>query len=105
MTKNPEAGNWVGTTIDEAGSLIGQYASIALESTQRIYIAYYDGNGKDLKFAHLNNDIWGTFIVDGQTNEVGSYCSLALDLNGVPHITYYDETNVRLKHVAITGLD
>lgn len=92
--------SWESEAVDESYN-VGDYASMAIDGTGRLYVSYYDSGGKNLKFAHHDGTDWTTFLVDGLTEDVGKYTSLVLDASGVPHVTYYDETNGELKHATI----
>jgi hypothetical protein len=98
--------SWPVIAVD-TGVNLGQYASMAIDAAHTVYIAYYDGGGGDLKFAHKHQaDVAFALAspLDGTGIDVGSYCSLVLDTGGVPHISYYDATNRQLKHAWITNL-
>ena len=77
---------------------VGTYSSIAVDSTGRPFISYYDATGNNLKFAwrHPTLETWSYEYVDGP-DSVGAFSSLALDSSGNPHISYYDATNGDLK--------
>jgi hypothetical protein len=85
---------------DGAGSNVGLYTSLALDSNEFPVISYYDFTNGDLKLAHCNDaDCAGSDesvnVVDS-TNDRGEYSSLALDSLGQPIISYYDLTSQRL---------
>ncbi len=95
------AGYWTYETVDTAG-ITGQSASLALDQDNRPHVSYYDGTGKDLKYAHQSGGTWIIETVD-TTGDVGQYTSLALDANGDPHIAYYDATSGDLKYARKSG--
>jgi len=99
--KDPILATWQSTIIDQAAN-VGDWNDIAIDSQGHIYVSYYDGSDKDLKFAYYDGTTWSTQIIDGLYSDVGQMTSIVLDENGVPHITYYDETNGNLKHAEIT---
>jgi len=76
---------------------VGQYSSLALDSSGYAHISYYDVTGQNLKYAWWNGSAWRIEAVDS-VGDVGQYSSLALDSNGYPHISYYDATNSNLKY-------
>ncbi|MCK4594046.1 T9SS type A sorting domain-containing protein [bacterium] len=97
------AGEWHIETVDSDG-VVGSYTSLALDSSGRPHISYYDyasGNG-NLKYAHWNGSSWQIETVDSE-GRVGLHTSLALDSSGRPHISYYDYTNTALKYARWNG--
>lgn len=98
--------DWQCDIIDVSLSQVGQYASLALNSTNKPYIAYYR-EGK-LGYAWMlptgdcgPSNSWKCKIIDdgnGGTIDVGKYASLSF--GDIPHIAYYDATNKTLKHAA-----
>ncbi|MBI3609565.1 MAG: hypothetical protein HY204_02550 [Nitrospirae bacterium] len=87
---------WAISTIDSAGD-VGQYATIALDSTNKVHIAYYDAaTNSDLKYITNASGPWVPSTVDS-AGDVGQYASIAVDAAGV-HIGYYDVTNTALKY-------
>ena len=68
---------------------IDGHASIALDSSGKAHISYYDYTNKDLKYATNASGAWVTTMVDS-SGSVGGYTSIALDSSGKAHISYYD---------------
>jgi hypothetical protein len=80
------------------------------------YLAYYDAENRDLRFAYLpetggkcssstasadaSSSSWVSETVDGQTPDIdaGDYPSLAMDSSGRPRIAYLDRTNGDIRY-------
>jgi plastocyanin len=85
----------------------GQYASLTLDNAGNPRIAYYESQGKTLKYAKwvgpLASD-WVPSTVD-TNGDAGQYASLALDNAGNPRIAYYvaDNPKKNLRYAAWNG--
>jgi hypothetical protein len=93
-------GSWFVQTVagggDDNGD-VGRFASLAFDSSDMPYIAFYDDDGKNLMLAIQEPlGAWDVQTVDDQ-GDVGQFASLALDRNGIPHISYYDADNKDLR--------
>jgi len=81
---------WVLELIDDTDTHMGHYASMAVDSQDRIHVAY----ARDLSlFSYLKHAVrsgtgWQIEIVDTQNEAVGWYASLALDNNDEPFISH-----------------
>ena len=80
-------------TVDNSAD-VGQWSSLALDSSGNPVISYYDATNGNLKLAYCNdpNCTVSSAIVVDATTTVGQYSSLALDSNGYPVISYFRET-------------
>ena len=77
--------SWRYETVDKLSD-VGKYASLALDTSGKAHISYYDNTNGDLKYATNSSGDWTTVIVD---NSGGEYTSIALDRAGKAHISYY----------------
>lgn len=110
---------WNLSLVDAAPG-VGEYAALALDSSNRPRISYYDATNRSLKFAYWDGAAWHITTVDTPLtamgdllpsnlhhmlaaadpyrataypeNAVGLYTSIAVDANNGVHITYYDTT-------------
>ncbi|MFA4849293.1 MAG: IPT/TIG domain-containing protein [Methanoregula sp.] len=110
--------------VDDRSKKVGEYSSLALDSTGKPRISYYDETNKNLMYAAWDGNRWNITTVDGlkngegqkrnhwdsdygryddRSNKVGKYSSLALDSTGKPRISYYDESNKNLKYATWDG--
>ena len=90
-------GLWSRTQIvDTGGATVGTYLSIAIDSTGKPGIAYYDVTNADLKYAHFNGARWDVAALD-RTGTMGLFPSLAYDHVGNPVIAYYRKTGGDLR--------
>ena len=80
---------------------MGQFTSLALDSSYRPYISYYDASKQDLKLANWDGVQWIVQALD-QSGDVGKFTSLALGNFDAPNISYYDATNGNLKYMTYT---
>jgi len=87
---------WVITTLDSAGA-VGMYSSIAIDSTNKVHISYYDTTNDDLKYATNASGSWIYTTLDSADN-VGEDTSIAIDSNNKVHISYFDYTTGNIKY-------
>ncbi|MEN8262450.1 MAG: hypothetical protein ABFR82_03210 [Nitrospirota bacterium] len=98
----PGAGNctntdWDCETVDSTGA-VGLYSSIAMDSSARAHISYYNNSTGELKYATNATGSWVDEAVDN-SGDAGLHTSIATDsLNNI-HISYYDDLNGDLKYV------
>jgi hypothetical protein len=89
-------------TIDD-GFEAGGYPSLALDSFGNPAVAYFDGNGGDLKYAKMVGGAWQVEKVD-TAGSVGLYPSLVMSRNNGAMIGYYKRTTGDLRlAVQVTG--
>ena len=81
---------WHIETVDSPGT-VGRFSSLALDSSGRPHISYYDGTGQNLNYARWTGGAWNIQTVESTpdiTGATGLFTSLALDSNDNPHISY-----------------
>ncbi len=84
------------TLVSEGG--VGAHASLAFNSYDEAYIAYYDQTHTRLMLARENKDAgWEVLEVDNDGN-VGQAASIAVDDRDRAHISYYDASSQALKY-------
>lgn len=87
---------WQYETVDSSEQ-VGSYASIALDTSGKVHISYYDATAGDLKYATNKSGSWVIEVVDSEGG-VGKDTALAIDASGKAHICYSDSTNKYLKY-------
>ena len=90
-----QALNWRIQTVDGLDR-VGWKSSLALDSTGRPHIVYYDAAHGHLKYARWMGNSWEFQAVDETAD--GQEPSLVPDALGTPHISYYDFSNRALKY-------
>ncbi|MED6338473.1 MAG: Ig domain-containing protein, partial [Candidatus Thermoplasmatota archaeon] len=81
-----ESGSWVTTTID-SDMRVGQFCSIAIDSSDGLHVSYHRNEGNDLKYAYKasGSNSWLKETIDSSG---GKYTSISIDSNDNPHIAY-----------------
>lgn len=95
-------GQW-STKIVDADSLVGKTPSLAIASSNRAYISYFDERHGDLKLATQNANEWTTTVLDS-AGVVGWDTSLALDVRDVPHIAYHEWVTGQLRYLVVGSI-
>jgi hypothetical protein len=88
-------------TVDNLGD-VGRFTSIAVDSTDKIHISYYDNISCDVKYATNAGGSWTTYVIDGE-DDVGQCTSIAVDKADKIHISYFDYTYGGLKYATNSG--
>ena len=95
-------GEWGIETVDSAGD-VGEYCSLALDSSGYPHISYRDKDNDALKHAWWDGTIWHKETVDVIPGAYGvRYTSIDIDSNDKPHIAYKDYENDDLKYAKNT---
>ena len=89
-------GTWSSVRVVDGGTDVGHFVSMAIKSTGKAAMAYYDAHNADLKYAEWNGSAWGVQTVDSNRS-TGMYPSLAFDASDNPIITYYYRTSGDLR--------
>ena len=89
-------GDWSSTKIVDSGKDVGHYVSLAVMSTGKPALAYYDSYNADLKYAEWNGAKWVVQTIDA-ARSTGLYPSLGFDQYDDPIITYYYKTGGDLR--------
>ena len=89
-------GDWSDEQVIDAAGRVGTHASIAVDLTGKVGIAYYDEGNTALKYASFNGTKWSTRQIDTNKN-VGTYASLAFDIDGNAWIAYHKKSGGQLK--------
>lgn len=87
---------WNYETVDSSPE-VGDYASIALGTSGKERISYFDWTNRYLKYATNASGAWVTTTVDS-SGYVGEYTSIAIDSNDKAHVSYYDLENHNIKY-------
>ena len=80
----------------------GLFASIEVDSSGTIWVAYYDAGLKNLRYATKSAEAteWTRAVADSGTGgspDVGLFADLALDDNGYPVVAHYDQSRNTLR--------
>ncbi|MEW5800471.1 MAG: chitobiase/beta-hexosaminidase C-terminal domain-containing protein [bacterium] len=87
---------WRYEIIDNSPS-VGKYASIAIDSNNKVHISYYDYVNRSLKYATNLSGSWVISEIDSYA-DAGLGCSIALDSNDKVHISYMNWVIRSLKY-------
>ncbi len=104
---NCNSGAWQCYTVDDqVGDDTGKFSSIAIDTTGKPWISYYDDTLDQLMVAQfvgtsgsgcIASTAWTCEAVDNSGTNTGSYTSIALDNNNIPWVSFYDTTNTSLR--------
>jgi hypothetical protein len=91
-----DGSSWHYEVVDSSAG-VGQYASIALDSSDKVHISYWDSTNNDLKYATNASGAWVPETLDS-SGDKGETTSIAIDSSNYVHISYYDAGNHDLKY-------
>jgi hypothetical protein len=106
---------WTCETVDNTGTITGQYSSIAISPSGIPWVSFYDTTNANLRVAHREGSGFGSACTDtdwrcapvDSTGTVGLHSSIAFAPDGNPWISYYDDdstaTNKALKYARFVG--
>ena len=86
----------------DAVGITGPYNSIAIDTSGKPHISYYNYHSGNLWYAHWNGATWDKTLVDN-ADSAGYYTSIALDTLNHPHICYSDYINYTVKYATFNG--
>lgn len=93
---------WSSVQIVDGNQGAGFYVSMALDSTGKPGLAYYDAGNGDLKYAKYDGANWSVQTIDSQFT-TGYYPSLKFGAGNNPVIAYYYKTGKDLRMAAFSG--
>jgi len=94
---------WVKETVASAGDQ-GQYATIALDSSNTPHIAWYDASNAQLYYASRDWDGWDITLIE--SGQVGEWASIDINpITDYPAIAYFDANNEAAKYAWYDGSD
>jgi hypothetical protein len=76
---------------------VGDFTSIAVDSSDGIHISYHDDTNNYLKYAHFDGSFWSTSIIEG-LGDSEAYTSIVVDSGDDIHIASFESTGVDLKY-------
>jgi hypothetical protein len=90
------SGMWSNAYIVDADGNVGAMPSIAVDTTGKVGIAYYDGTNTAVKYASAKGTSWSNSTIESD-KAVGTYPSLAFDIDGNAYIAYYKKSGGNLR--------
>ncbi len=95
-TTRTTAGRWSSAAVVDAAGDVGSQLSIAVDSTGKAAVAYYDATDADLKYASFDGADWSVSVIDADGN-VGESPSIGFDIDGNAYVAYYRRTSGDLR--------
>ncbi|MDP6188282.1 MAG: putative Ig domain-containing protein, partial [Candidatus Poseidoniaceae archaeon] len=103
LTSSIAYSSWSTTTIDGRNN-VGTYGAIAIDSQDRLHVAYYAETEDELRYATKasGSSTWANTTVD-TSGDAGKFASIAVDSNDKPHIVYKEDVANYLKYAHKMG--
>jgi hypothetical protein len=89
-------GMWSKLQVIDSSSNVGSQLSIAVDSTAKDGIAYYDATNANAKYASFANNVFSTRIIESDRS-VGTSPSVQFDTNGNAYVAYYKRSGGNLR--------
>jgi len=76
--------------VEEEGTNVGRYTSIAIDGEGRLHVAYYDVTNGALKYARSGAQQAGPWVIAtlDDVGDAGRWASIAVNAEGVPGVAY-----------------
>ena len=97
---------WVDDPVPSQLEDMGEYASLALDSSGQPYLAYYHVSTGQPRVATIRNGSWsslGQLEPYSSSGNTGLYTSLAIGSDRRPRVAYYDEAETALRFAQWDG--
>ncbi|CAN5638792.1 hypothetical protein BH09PLA1_BH09PLA1_08840 [soil metagenome] len=89
-------GKWSTPTVVDSNGDVGAQLSIAVDTTGKVGIGYYDSNHTGLKYAAFSGARWSTTSIESGKH-IGTSPSLKFDIDGNAYLAYYRRTSGDVK--------
>ena len=89
-------GLWSGSTVVDTQNDVGAMPTIAVDTTGKVGIGYFDITNTAVKYAAYNGASWSTTTVESNKH-VGTNPSLAFDIDGNAYLAYYKRSGGLLR--------
>jgi len=92
---------WSISTVDSVGD-VGDYSSIAVNSSNNAHITYLDVSNENLKYAYYNGNSWINSTINSG-GRVAHQTSITIDSSDNIHVSYFDNQNNNLNYAYFGG--
>jgi hypothetical protein len=90
------SGMWSEVSVIDADGDVGAWPSIAVDSTGKVGIAYFDLSNTAVKYASFGGTSWPTLTLESKKH-VGSSPSLGFDIDGNAYVAYHKRSGGYLR--------